>query len=236
MKILHKGYPQAFAAAGTGDPKEYAHSLLANPKRQYYDATVEKSYTSGMNRIYSQYMKSQEFDAAYRSAVNNVDAPAPSQNAIVQNTPASSGGSMLDIVNNYLHRILASEKPSKKLYKQYLPSNDIVISVKADYTDAIEFSRVLCSVLEEELMAKAFTHVDGQNVEVECSIHGPADACLDVVKEVTQATAQAFKKATAKIGGIEVKPEFLMNKKSSFQQINIKTAINQHRIFLLKFI
>lgn len=274
LKLLHNGYPQAFAAASTGDPKNYAHSLLENPKRQYYDATVEKNYAIGMGRGYNQYMKSPEFDQAYRSAVGGEAPPKEPDNMVAtrdkddfikrylqkhrdqgdvyqqlgqSSTPnkpapgaAPSGdfpGNIGNLLSGFLQQVTASEKLNKKLYKQFLPVNHMVIRVTASTTtDAIEFSRILCSALKEELMADAFTHTDGNIVEVECSIRGPGQACFDTTQQLTNAVAEAFKQATTKIGGIEVNTQFFTNKTSSYQQINYKFATNQHRKFLLKFV
>jgi len=139
-------------------------------------------------------------------------------------------------LTSFLQQIAASEKSNKKLYKEFLPSNNITILVKANFTDAVEFSRVLCTALDEELLANAYTHVDGNDVEVQCVIPGPAQECFDAVAQLTFALTGAFKKATAKIGGIDVKAQFLMNKQSSYQKISLSTATTQYRKFLLKFI
>jgi len=140
-------------------------------------------------------------------------------------------------ITQYLDKIKASEKLNKYLYKQYLPLNHLVISVKAaNFVDAVEFSHILCAALDEELMATGSIHTDDNTVEVECAIHGPANDCFETVKQLTSALAAAFKSATIKIGGIEVKTQFSMNKKSSYQQIDIISANTQHRKFLLKFV
>lgn len=257
LKILYKGYPQAFQAANTGDPKNYAHSLLENPKRQYYDATVEKSYAAGMGRLYNQYMKSTEFDQAYRNAVGGEAPPKEPENMVAEkddflqrylkkykeqegaspSAPSGTPAGLDGVMSKYLQQVAASEKLNKKLYKQFLPLNHMVIRVTAaNTTDAVEFSRILCSALKEELMADAFTHTNGDVVEVECAIRGPGPACFHTTEQLTNAVVGAFKEATARIGGIEVKTEFLTNKTSSYQQITYKFAANQHRKFLLKFV
>lgn len=143
---------------------------------------------------------------------------------------------VMNTLNRFLQQVAASEKSNKKLYKQFLPNNNIVIVVEADYNNAVEFSRILCTALSEELMADTFTHTDGNHVEVQCDIRGPSDACLATVQELTSSVAEAFKTATAKIGSIDVKTQFLMDKQSSYQQISLTAATTQYRKFLLKFI
>ena len=149
----------------------------------------------------------------------------------------TSHKSLFDILNKYLRMVMASEKTNKDLYKKYLPANFAVIKIGCnDYTDAIEFGRILCSVLDEELMAKAFIHSDNNSVEVECCIHGPNKECFSAIKELTEATANAFKIATNKIGGLKINTTIITNSKSYNSEISLKTAITQHRNFLLKFI
>jgi len=145
--------------------------------------------------------------------------------------------SVQSILTGYVQQVTASERSNKKLYKQFLPSQHIVIGVRSkNYTDAVEFSRVLCTALDEELMAKAFIHTENNNIEVECVIPGPESECFAAVKQLTQSLATVFKKATIKIGGIDINTKFIMNKKSSYQEITLDAAQTQYRKFLLKFI
>src|SRR5262249_26190470 len=144
---------------------------------------------------------------------------------------------LLDQFVQYLSSA-AESQPSKKMYKKMLPSHDILIQISApDYTSGVEFARILCAALDEEVQATAYPHTDGsQIVEIECSIPGPALTCLQAVEQLNQAVADAFQTATKKIGGVSVKTHCIMNKKSSYQQISLRTAETNHRKFLLKFI
>lgn len=153
--------------------------------------------------------------------------------------PAQNDNSFESLLNQYMQEATkaASDKRNKKLYKQYLPAQNVLIRVHAgQHNNSVEFARVLCTALDEELMASAFTHTDGNSVEVECTIHGPELLCFDAIKQLTASLTEAFKIATAKIGGLDVKTYCFMNKKSSYQQISLTAASNQHRNFLLKFI
>jgi hypothetical protein len=158
-------------------------------------------------------------------------APAPGA------APAASTNDYDQILGKYLQLAASTERSNKKLYKQFLPNNYLTIKVQArNLTDAVEFSRVLCTALDEELMAKAYTHTNGQEVEVECCIPGPEYECFETVKQLTESMADAFHFATTKVGGIQVKTQFITNKKSSYQQISLQAANNHYRKFLLKFI
>lgn len=153
--------------------------------------------------------------------------------------PPSEVASLDQILENFVHMLAAaaSDPTMKRLYKKALPNHDILIKIAApDYTSAVEFSRVLCSALDEDLLSTSYTYTDGQEVEVECSIPGPATECFAAVEQMTQAVAETFQDATAKIGGISIKAECVINKKSSYQPISLRTAGANYRKFLLKFV
>jgi hypothetical protein len=158
---------------------------------------------------------------------------------VAQKTPtAPTRGkeNFYDMVDRLLEEVNVNKTASKKMYKKLLPNHDILIKITApDYTSATEFSRVLCAALDEELLSSSYPYTDGSEVEVECSIQGPLHECFATVSQLTTAITQAFKTATSKIGGVEVKTICLMNKKSSYQQISLRTADTQYRKFLLKF-
>jgi hypothetical protein len=151
----------------------------------------------------------------------------------------SGPGDLDTILNRFISMFsVASTKISlKRLYKEALPSHDILIQIKApDYTSAIEFSRILCTALDEELLSTSFTHTDSRQVEVECSIQGPAKECFAAVQQLAQAVAETFQDATVKIGGIAIKTNCIMNKKSFYQPISLRTADTNYRKFILKFV
>jgi hypothetical protein len=133
--------------------------------------------------------------------------------------------------------VFAEETSLKRLYKKALPTHNILIQIDApNYNSAIEFSRILTSALDEDLLSNSYPHTDGSRVEVECSIHGPEKECFEAVQQMSEAIAEAFKDATIKIGGLKVKATCIMNKKSSYQPISLRTATSNYRTFLLKFI
>lgn len=144
------------------------------------------------------------------------------------------------IMNKYLHETqqkAASTHDLKKIYKKNLPTHDILIQISApDYSSAIEFSNILSSALDEDLLSMSYPHTDGRDVEIECSISGPEKECFAAVQQMTQAVAEVFADATSAIGAVAVKVNCIMNKKSSYQPISPRTADTNHRKFLLKFI
>ncbi len=179
--------------------------------------------------------------------VSGFDQLVASNGAVsTTNVPQTQGASSNEVasVDNVLDQYIqmlgvaaSSETSLKRLYKKALPNNDILIEVIAPtYTSAVEFSRILCSALDEDLVSSTYPHTDGSKVEIECSISGPSKKCFAAVKQMSEAVEDAFKIATAKIGGIAVKTNCIMNKKSSYQAINPSTASTNYRKFLLKFV
>jgi hypothetical protein len=216
------------AVAGKVDPaKELEGSKMVAK-------TDEKDEKDSFLKKYISQLKGKEGDV-FQELAEKHKAPTSSP-AATKATPAASSN-YNSILTDYLHQVAASEKSNKKLYKQFLPSQNIVIGINSKYyTDAVEFSRVLCTALDEELMAKAFIHTDNINVDVECVIPGPELECFETVKQLTQSLVLAFKQATIKIGGININTKFIMNKKSSYEGMTLHAAQTQYRKFLLKFI
>lgn len=106
----------------------------------------------------------------------------------------------------------------------------IVIKVASDnFIDSVEFGRILNTALDIELNAKSFTHSDNKNVEVECSLEGTPSGCMNMVKELSNAVAEAFKIASK----CHVKLSFAFNK-SNFKPISLVIAEQSYRQFLLK--
>jgi hypothetical protein len=230
-----KNLVSLFARNSKSNSYDLAMSGKVNPAepKETTKMVATKDDFSDKDDVFKQYLsriKGKEMDI-YQE-LSGKKSPTPSTVA-----PSFAPEQMNNVLNNYLQMVAASEKLNRKLYKKYLPTNYAVIRVAAmEYGNAVEFARVLCSILDEELIARAFTHTDGKYVEVECAIPGPAEECFEAVQQLTQATIEAFKKATVKIGGIDIKTKLVTNKKSHRDQIDLKVAETQHRKFLLKFI
>lgn len=229
LKLLSsKNYSQAWQHILNPDPVQFSKALGRAGYYGDYDK-YEPAYTKAMTGLYNRISKSNSYEVA-----NNTQS-APKQPVVTTTTPSSLEG----ILDKYLAMIpsMAADVSLKRLYKQSLPNHDILIQVRAPtYTDAIEFSRVLCTALAEDLLATAYTHTDGHLVEIECSIPGPRKECLESVQQMTMAIVESFKDATVKIGGIVVNARCLVDKRSSYQPISYRTADTNYRKFLLKFI
>lgn len=253
LNLLSSGrYAKSWQHILNPDPTSFSKSLK---DAGYYTAN-EESYTKNLVGLFNKNYNSNNYELAMSGKVQPLNSTHPSTNKndilkqymgrmkndmsiydeIAQNNKSSNSPAVNNLLENYLQQITSFEKMNKKLYKKYLPNNHAIIRVASiDYVDAIEFARVLCSVLDEELVSQSFTHTDGKNVEVECTIPGPAKECFAAVEQFTDATIQAFKKATTKIGGVTIKTKLVINKKSHKDHLDLKIAETQHRKFLLKF-
>lgn len=206
------------------DPAAFSKSLKASG---YYTAN-EAPYTKLLTNLYNRNSHSDSYQLAMSGKVN------PYRHHSVQQEP-SELASLEQTLDKYIG-LLFSSKSVKQFYKRALPTHDILIKITTpNYTDAIEFARILSCALDEDLLTKTYTHSNGQQVEVECQIAGPQKICQASVEQMSEAVTQAFYQATQSIGSIMVKTECQANSKSSYQPISLKTASSQYRSFHLKF-
>jgi len=157
---------------------------------------------------------------------------------MMPNSTAPSENYNIDtILNSYVSQIAASEKVNRSLYNKFLPKQKYLIQIQAsNYTNAVEASRVLSAALEEDLLATSTVYTNGNEVEIESSIPGPSKECFAALVGITESFEDAFKIATKKIGEVSISTNIIVNAKSSYPEITLKTAEIQHNKFLLKFV
>lgn len=162
--------------------------------------------------------------------------PAITEQKIVVPQNLQPPQSMLpDSVENILDNALSLVKGAKKY--NLLNENTILIKIATnDIVSSIEFARVLCLALDEELQSTSHTLSNGNNVEIECKIHGPLYACLAAVQEVSDNVSDMFSISTKKIGSIAPGLYCIANKSSSLPNLEWKDADINYRKFLTKFI
>lgn len=234
LRLLHsKHYSGAWQHIVNPDPVAFSKALKS---AGYYGEGSEAAYTKALTGLYGQFSKSDSYEKARAGQVGTASPEMIARKPSTTITPTSSFD---EVLKKYI--ALFSEGSMdfslKRLYKKALPNHDILIQVAApDHISAVEFARILCAALDEDLLATTYTHTDGHLVEVECSIPGPAKECFEAVSQMTNAIADTFKDATSKIGGIKITANCIMNKKSSYQPISFRTADTNYRKFLLKFI
>ena len=209
-----------------------ANPLFDHDKKGYitYGDMIKQTQMNRKNPLYQNAISQMAKQTGYQPGKEVPGRLPPSM--VAQNKPSEG------LWDRLLKMVATPDEPSlKRLYKKALPSHDILIKIAApDYTSAVEFSRILCSALDEDLLSTSYVYTDGQDVEVECCIQGPSKECFAAVYQMVQAIADTFRDATTKIGGITVKTDCSMNKKSSYQPISVRTAGTNYRKFLLKFV
>lgn len=210
-------YSAAWTNIVNPDPIAFSKAL----KNSGYYTANEVPYTKTLNSLYNRFNKSKSYEQAK-----------------LKKEPIVTNNKIPNILDHYIQMVSAAENISiKKIYKNTLPNHNILIQIKANnYNTAIEFSRVLCTALDEDLLSTSYPHTDGNLVEIECNIAGPDEACFQAVQQMSEAVADVFKEATIKLGGLTVKTNCIMDEKSFFQPISYKTAENNYRKFILKFI
>jgi len=226
--LNNKHYAGAFQYIVHPDPVAYSKALKA---RKYYTAD-ESAYTAGVKRLFNQANKSNSYELAMSGQVPR----GIKTKKIVQPNKWAFLDNILEKFMNMLS--LANSNISlKQLYKTALPNHQILIKINApNHMSGIEFSRILCLALDEELLASCYPHTDGHQVEVECSLQGPEQECFQAVEQLSQAIAEAFYQATTKVGNIKIETQCSMNKQSSYQPISLKMATTNYRKFLLQFV
>ena len=221
LKFISSGrYASAWEHILHPDPADYSKALKA---AGYYTAD-EKKYTGAVTKLYDSYSKSQSEGGVAQ----------PQQ--IAKQSPQNNMSKINDILDKYLQlSIAASENINREMCKK-LPTNDFVIKVSSNnYTNSIEFSRILCAAIEEEIVGSAYTHTDGKNIEINCSIPGPQKECFNAINQLTNSISSLFKEATNEIGKISIDTECIANKKSLYEYIDFNTADIQYKKFLSKF-
>lgn len=231
LRAIHsRGGGKVWNAILQGDTSAFAQELKST---RYYEED-ESKYEAAMQARLKNFNKGKSYETALSGNFPAAITPAaPKQES-------SMMASLEEMINEGLqmfNSVFAEETSLKRLYKKALPTHNILIQIAApNYNSAIEFSRILTSALDEDLLSTSYPYTDGGKVEVECIIQGPSKECFEAVQQMTGAIAEAFERATIKIGGLKVKTTCIMNKKSSYQPISLRTATSNYRIFLLKFI
>lgn len=213
--LKNKRYAKAWQHLIHTNPVEFSKAL----KEAGYYTADEQKYTQSLDKLYKKFNKTQ---------LASVDKIMPE----ISNQPIAND--IINMLDKYLRMVAAADK---RMQKQLLPSNNILVKVISnDLNNSIEFARILCSALEEELSATAYTHTNNQDVEINCIVPGPASECLQTVDQLSLAVSDAFKEATQKLGSINIHTQCILNKKSTLEILNSHTAESHYRRFLLKFI
>lgn len=213
-----------------GNPVDFSKEL----KKQNYYTADEKDYTNGIVAGVNAYNKNNSYEQALSNAA---PTSAPVTNAPVANK--------LDQIENLLQKFwgaIASQETSKrflikKAYKDNLLPNELLIKINStDFDTSIEFARILCTALDEDLYTDGAIHTDRNDVEVSCTVYGPRELSKNAALQLCNALAEVFEEATQKIGGCKINTIISPDKKSNYQELDIKLAQICYNNFHLKFI
>ncbi len=151
--------------------------------------------------------------------------------------PVSDQEDQSDIINFINSQLQSVASVSDDIYKKFLPQNLYLIKINAaDIESKLEFGRILSYALEEHMLAESKILKDGHNVEIECKIPGPSAICSKALNQLVNSIKEVFEENTVKAGNLSIDTKIVMNKKSSYKQIDWKTADKNYQKFLLKFI
>jgi hypothetical protein len=189
---------------------------------------VEKNKRSS---LYRQALLAMNKDTGYQPK------PSFNQSNMLAKHDDNSPESLDGLLDRYVKMLAADHKPSLRQSYKALPTHRFLLPIQApDHNCAIEFGRILSSALEEDLLATAHLHSDGERVEVECQIQGPQKTCQLAVQQMSEAISEAFQHATLKIGGLSATAQCLPDQTSSFYPLHYAQAAAHYRQFQLRFL
>jgi len=205
-----KKYQGAFQHILQPNPTAFSKAL----KQSGYYTANEAPYTSAISRLFKQISGGDSFELAQSGQAGKI----PTLNDLGKAKPANDIDSIL---GGYLKQIAAD---NRALYRKHLPAQDILIRVAGEKKDALEFGRFLSLALNEEFGAIVSVH-DGENVEVESKISGPALSSLGAVEEFVELLKNEFPSP--------LETKILINKKSEGEMVSPQTLESNHRSFMI---
>jgi hypothetical protein len=162
----------------------------------------------------------------YKQALQEMQASTGYNPSSIKHKPMLSDnthGQHGNILDELIQRIASD---NSKLYKKYLPINSITIKIASNsIINNIEFARILCLALDENLQSKSFTHSNYSQTEVECNINSDLDLSLKTITQLSGVVANEFDN-TIRIECVEGK--------SYLPTINLKFALNNYKQFMFK--
>lgn len=232
LKFLstNKRYGNAWKHILNPDPIAYSKEL----KKAKYYTVDEEPYTKSLKSAFDNLTKGKGNVKNIKPKVkkDKIDVNDELIKKYLFTDMPTANNQIQSTLNEYLKQVSAN---NKDLYNKYLDNNIFTIKILShSMTNSIEFGRILCMAIEEELGGKGFIHSNGLGAEIECEVSGPETDCLNAVDQLAGAVASTFKKATIKMGGANIKYQVL-NKSSSYDLISSKVASQNYTNFLNKF-
>ncbi len=219
LRMISSGrYSKAWQSIVHPNIEEYSKAL----KQAGYYTADEAPYTKGLQNLFKQFSSSNSYEKAMSGQVASA-------------TPVvSDKETFWSKLNKMLGNYLGALASSHQIQKKFLDKNQFLIKINSnDLTNSIEYSRILCEALEEELSSRTYIRSDGKsNLEIECKIYGNPYLCKKTIHTLCNDISHAFKFAS-KHEGVEINTEVLANKKSTLDYLDDKLANASYRKFRL---
>lgn len=227
LKVISSGsYSKAWQNILKPNVEEYSKAL----KQSGYYTADEAPYTKGLQTLFKHFSTSGAYDKALAGQVTPVNPVTPT----VPKGQVASKEDFLQKLQTMLTSYLGSIASDHQIQKKFLDKNEFLIKVNSQYLhNSIEYSRILCEALEEELSSRTYVHSNGSDVEIECKIYGNPFICKKTISTLCKDISKAFKHATGKYEGINVETKVLANKKSEIDYLDENLAESNYRRFRL---
>lgn len=211
-------YSQAWQHILHPDPKSYSKAL----KQSGYYTADEAPYTKNLVSLFSRFNKSNSYEQAKNEDVS--ESPILDKKDI--NSDSEKRINLINKINTFLSQIgsIASLLDSKNVFLIKVGSNNLI--------DGIEYSRILCDLLKSRLNAHAYTHVEKNNIDIECSTHGNPLEDLKNIKSLCNELSSKFV-YLSKNKNLNINTTPYLNKRSTYKKINLKTSTMNYRKFLI---
>lgn len=209
-----KRYQGAFQHILNPNPTAFSKAL----KQSGYYTANEAPYTSAISRLYKQISGGNSFEVAQSGQAGKI----PTIDDLGKMKPANDFDT---IMSQYLKQVAAD---NRALYRKLLPSEDFLIRIAGEKKGALDFGRFLSLALSEEFGAIVSVH-EGEEIEVESKISGPALSSLGAVVELVGVLRNEFSSATQ----TNLEAKVLLNKKSVHKMVSPQVLENNHRQFMI---
>lgn len=207
LRNIHsRGGGKVWSAIMNGDPSDFSQELK---KTRYYEEDEDK------------------YESAMKARLNTFNKSDSYENAIAGNFQTNQTTNIEDLLNKYLQALSYNQSRylKKQAYKQLLP-HDYLIKINANNTiNAIEYARILCLAIDEELYSDAYIHTNNANkVEIQTTINGNKSLCTNALVQLSDAIATAFSNA-------DISVVIFPDKQSGYQELGIVRAMQYYDAF-----
>lgn len=238
QKYSKKYYELGYKITPAYEAAAYKYNPLfhgSTPGAITYGDMIKQVEKNKNNPIYKQAL------IAMNQATGYTPSKEPAKESDTEQEVAQTdGGDIVDRVENIMSKFLSSLAAkhnrqvfiTKRALKQ-LPSSTYLISINStNYSNSMEFARILCLALDEELYTTGTIHTDYNNVEVECQLAASHTKQLD---DLVAKVEREFSGAIKKLGTTSMAIKIMPQTHSIYQECSIKVAEMSYILFHNQF-